>query len=185
MRGFKYFSDFERLSKEVRWQAVIIYALLAIVLLEGILLWHASNKKVVVVIPPKVDKEFWVSGDTLSYAYMEQVAVYVADSLLSVSPANVDKALSRITPFLTTEPEQAKVIRDSFAGYAKAVKNNDWYQAFYPMKVSIDQKNQKIVVYGILRKMTGNLHIADEPGKTVELGYTVQNGRLIIREVKF
>ena len=185
MRNFKYFSDFERLAKEVRFQAIIIYALLFIVLLEGILLYRAATNKVVVVIPPKVEREFWISGENLSYAYIEQVAVYLADSLLSVSPSNVDQAITRIMPFLTTDPEQVKEIRDSFAAYAKAIKENDWWQSFYPMKVIVNEKQQRIDVYGVLRKMTGNLYIGQENNKVISFNYEVRNGRLIITGVKF
>ena len=76
----RYFSDFERLSKEVRLQALIIIVLLGVVLVEGILLYRASTQRTVIVVPPKVEKEFWVSGSTLSRAYLEQVAIYLADS---------------------------------------------------------------------------------------------------------
>jgi conjugal transfer pilus assembly protein TraE len=185
MRNFKYFSGFERLVKEVRFQAIIIYALLFIVLLQGIMLYRTASNREVIVIPPKVDKEFWVSGQSLSYAYMEQVGVYLADSLLSVSPANVDQALSRIMPFLTTDPAQVKEIRDSFAGYSKAVKENDWWQSFYPMKVIVDDKHNKIDVHGVLRKMTGNVYVGQESNKVISFNYEVRNGRLIITGVKF
>jgi len=185
MRSFRYFSDFERLAKEVRFQAIIIYVLLFIVLLQGIMLYRAATNKVVVVIPPKVDREFWVSGETLSYAYIEQVSVYLADSLLSVSPATVDKSISRIMPFLTTDPAQVKEIRDSFAAYAKAVKENDWWQSFYPMRVVVNEKQQRIDVYGVLRKMTGNIYVGQEANKVISFNYEVRNGRLIITGVKF
>jgi conjugal transfer pilus assembly protein TraE len=185
MRNFKYFSDFERLVKEVRFQAIIIYALLFIVLLEGIMLYRAAVNKTVIVIPPRVDKEFWVSGNELSSAYIEQVAVYLADSLLSVSPSNVDQALSRVMPFLTTDPAQVKEIRDNFAAYAKAVKENDWWQSFYPMKVVVDDKHNKIDVYGVLRKMTGDVYVGQENNKVITFTYEVRNGRLIITGVKF
>jgi conjugal transfer pilus assembly protein TraE len=185
MRSFKYFSDFERLAKEVRFQVLIIFSLLFIVFLEGILLYMAARDKVVVVIPPKVDKEFWVSGKNISYAYIEQVAVYLADSLLSVSPPTVDQSISRIMPFLTTDPAQVKEIRDSFAGYAKAVKDNDWYQVFYPMKIMVDEQRQRIDVYGMLRKMTGNIYVGQESNKVISFNYEVRGGRLIITGVKF
>ncbi len=185
MRNFKYFSDFERLVKEVRFQSIIIYAMLFIVLLQGILLYRAATNKVVLVLPPKVEREFWVSGETLSYAYIEQVSVYLADSLLSVAPPNVDKAISRIMPFLTTDPAQVKEIRDSFASYAKAVKENDWWQSFYPLRVVVDEKNRRIDVYGVLRKMTGNIYVGQESNKVISFNYEVRAGRLIITGVKF
>jgi len=180
----KYFSDFERLSKEVRLQALIIIVLLGVVFVEGILLYRASTQKTVIVVPPKVEKEFWVSGNTLSRAYLEQVAIYLADSLVSVSPQTVDSAIDRIMPFLTTEPQQLKEIRGEFLLYAKSVKDNDWYQVFYPMKVIINDKHQKIAVQGMLRKMTGDIYVGQEQ-KTVEFTYEIRDGRLYITGVKF
>lgn len=180
----KYFSLMKKLEEEVKWQAIVIIVLVFALVLEGVLLFKAYTSKTVIVLPPRVDREFWVSGNTLSFSYLDQTAKYLADRILSVSPANVDSSLASVYPFLTTDPNQLKAIRDSLIAYSNSIKQNDLWQAFYPLRTLLDEKNQKIAVEGILKKTTGNVYVGEEK-KTIVFAFEVQNGRFIVREVKW
>jgi len=48
-----------------------------------------------------------------------------------------------------------------------------------------NDKQQRIDVYGVLRKMTGNIYVGQEANKVISFNYEVRNGRLIITGVKF
>lgn len=180
----KYFSLMKKLEDEVRWQAIVIIVLVLALVVEGILLFRAYMTKTVIVLPPRIDREFYVSGNVLSFSYLDQTAKYLADRILSVSPVNVDSSLASTYPFLTTDPSQLKAIKDSFTAYANSIKQNDLWQAFYPLRTLLDERNQKVAVEGILKKTTGNVYVGEER-KTIVFTYEVQNGRFIVREVKF
>ncbi len=179
----KFLSYLEKLEKENRLLYLFVAGLLLVNVLEGILLYKASVSRTVIVMPPKVEKEFWVSGEELSYSYLEQIGEYLADRILNVSPAIVDKSLASVYPFLTTNPEELEAIKEVFASYTNSIKNNDWWQSFYPMKVIVDPQNQTLAVEGILKKFTGNTYIGEER-RTIVFKFTVQQGRFIVREVK-
>ncbi|MFN3263490.1 MAG: TraE/TraK family type IV conjugative transfer system protein, partial [Aquificaceae bacterium] len=169
------------LEKENRLFYVATVGLIVANVVLAFLLYRASVHKQVIVIPPKVDKEFWVAGDTLSRAYLEQVAVFLADRILSVSPENVDYSLSMVGPFFTSDPQQLKAIQETLAGYKATIKRENWSQVFYPLKVTITEK--AIAVEGIVRKLAGVNYVGQER-RTVQFSYEVRNGRLIITEVK-
>lgn len=179
----KFYSILEKLQLEIRWQAYTIMALLAVVFLEGIFMFRLATHQTVILVPPKVDRELWISGNELSRAYLEQVGIYLADRILNVSPANVDSSLASVYPFLTTNPDELKAIKEVFASYASSVKNNDWWQSFYPMKVTIDASRQMLSIEGILKKITGNTYVGEER-RIIVFKFTVQDGRFIVREVK-
>lgn len=178
----KFLSYVSKLEKENRLFAGIVLLLILVVLVEGFLLYKASVHKVVLVLPPRVDREFWVSGDELSKAYLEQVGYFVSDRLLNVSSANVESSISAIYPFLTTNINEVKAIKEFFANYINTIKGQDIVQSFHPLKVVITENS--VSVEGILHKVSGNVYIGNER-KILTLFYEVKNGRFMIKEVKF
>lgn len=178
----KYYNFWEKLLTENRIYQIVIIALVIVIIVEGILINSLFKEKQVVILPPKIEKEFWVAGDKLSTSYLEQVAYYIADRVLSVSPATVDQSFDAILPFLTTDPEAVKSIQSSLNLQAKKIKENDIYQIFYPMRFSVDEKRHKMYVEGMLRKMTGSTYIGQEK-VILELFFTVKNGRLLITSI--
>ena len=180
----RYFSLMKKLEEEVKWQAIVIVILAVGLIIEGILLFRAYMNKTVIVLPPRVEREFYVSGNAVSFSYLEQTAKYLADRILSVSPANVDNSLSSVYPFLTTDPNQLKVIKESFASYANSIKQNDLWQAFYPLRVLLDSNRQQVAVEGILKKTTGNVYVGEEK-RTIVFTFEVRDGRFIVKEVKW
>lgn len=179
----KYYNFWEKIITENRIYQIVIIALSVVVIAEGILISNLFKEKQVVILPPKIEKGFTVAGDKLSKEYLEQVATYIADRVLSVSPANVDQSFDSIIPFLTTDPSLVKQIKQELAIQAKKIKENDIYQTFYPMKFYVNEKERKMYVEGLLRKMVGNTYAGQER-VILELGFTVKNGRLFITSIQ-
>lgn len=144
---------------------------------------NLSNSKTVVVIPPNLNKEFQVSGNTLSKEYFEQVGFYLSDRILSVSPENVANSFDTILPYLATNPESIKTIRENLSLQAETIKQNDFYQVFYPMRVSINEQGMKFSVEGTLKKMSGNNSISSGRA-TVIYDFSIENGRLFIKNIE-
>ncbi len=177
----KFYNFWDKIITENKTYRIILIALVLVIVVEAILINNLSKNKQVVILPPKVDKPFTVAGNTLSAEYLEQVAMYVADRVLSVSPANIDNSFSNILPFLTTDPNQAKSIRDDLLLQAKKIKDNDIYQIFYPMRVHINK--DKVVVEGLLKKLTGNTYYGEER-VNFAIYFTVENGRFLITKLE-
>ncbi|WP_457641308.1 TraE/TraK family type IV conjugative transfer system protein [Persephonella sp.] len=179
----KYYNFWEKIITENRIYQTVIVVLAGVIIAEGVLINSLFKEKQVVILPPKIEKEFWVAGDKLSTSYLEQVAYYIADRVLSVSPLNVDHSFDAILPFLTTDPETIKDIQTSLALQAKKIKDNDIYQVFYPMKFWVDDKRYKMYVEGMLKKMTANTYLGQER-VVLELRFTVKNGRLLVTSIE-
>lgn len=179
----KFYNFWEKIITENRIYQIVIIALSVVIIAEGILISTLFKEKQVVILPPKIEKQFTVAGNKLSKEYLQQVAEYIADRVLSVSPMNVDESFDEIVPFLTTDPDLVKQIKNSLALQAKKIKDNDVYQIFYPMKFYVNDRERKMYVEGILKKMTGNTYIGQEK-VILELGFTVRNGRLFITSIQ-
>lgn len=177
----KFFSYLEKLIEENR---VLKYGILAMGLTNvalGVLYLQSQGSQKVIVVPPEIRKEFWVTGKTVSRSYLEQVFYYVTSSILNVSPETVDESISRIYVFLTTDPVLVGKIKRAFQDYALAIKTKRVYQAFYPM--SIEFKGNKAIVRGFMKKIVGAGEVIEE-SKEVKYTFRVQNGRLFIEGIE-
>jgi len=179
----KYFDLLSKLDAQARFLGLTTVFLALCLLFMTLTVFFLYSKKTVVILPPKVDKEFWVSGDTLSSSYLEQVAYFIADRILSVSPHNVESSLSTIKPFFSTEPEDIESLNKVFVEIAKTIKENDYYQVFYPLRFYVDKNRNKLVVDGILRKMSGMQYIGEER-RSVVIDFYVNNGRFFIKGIE-
>ena len=89
--------DFPRLSADLkdlrRRNAVLGVAVgamaAALVLALAVILCLLGTQRTVVV-PPAIDRSFWVARDSASSAYLEQMAAFVAWLVLDVTPSSID-----------------------------------------------------------------------------------------------
>lgn len=179
----KFFSNWAMLQGENSSLKVMTLGLTVALLVSSIANYNLYREKTVVVIPPKVTKEFQVSGNELSFSYFEQVGFYLSDRVLSVSAENAQNSFDTILPYLTTEPDAVKIIRENLSMQAQVIRENDIYQVFYPMRVAVNAQGMKFSVEGTLKKMSGNNHIST--GKaTITFDFIVKDGRLIIKSIE-
>lgn len=182
MRTKTFFSNWTVLKEENNVLKISVLVLTAGLVASVMTISRISESRTILVIPPKVTKEFQVSGNNLSYEYIEQIGFYLADRLLSVSPANAQNSFDTILPFLTKDPESIKTIRENLMLQAKTIKDNDVYQAFYPMQVLVNNEGKRFSVEGELKKMSGNNNISSSRA-TINFDFTVENGQLFIKSV--
>ena len=179
----KYFDLLSKLDAQARFLGLTVTLLAVCLLLMSYTVFSLYSKKTVVILPPKVEKEFWVAGNTLSSSYLEQVAYYIADRVMTVSPQNVEGSLDMIRPFFSTDPEDLKELDKVFIKIVKTVKENDFYQVFYPLRFFVDRKANRLVVEGLVRKMSGMQYIGQER-KTVTIEFFVRNGRFFVKGIE-
>lgn len=182
MKTKAFFSNWTALKEENNVLKISVLVLTAGLIASVMTISRISESRTILVMPPKITKEFQVSGNDLSYEYIEQIGFYLSDRLLSISPASAQNSFDSILPFLTKDPEAIKTIRESLMLQAKTIKDNDIYQAFYPMKVMINSKGERFSVEGELKKMSGNNNVSSSRA-TITFDFTVENGQLFIKSV--
>lgn len=170
-----------KLTEENRYMRILVVILAVTAFVEAVMIYNLSGKQKIVFIPPKVTSEFWIAGDTVSSSYIENVALYIADRVLSVSPENVDYSLDAVMPLMTTEPSLIKAIKDNYIDIQRVIKSNNVYQIFYPIKVTVGKGEAQ--VFGTLRKLVGNLYSGEEKIKLV-IGYQIRDGRFTVTKLE-
>jgi conjugal transfer pilus assembly protein TraE len=178
-----FFSNWAKLKEENSVLKIVLLGLTAAVIVSSIANYKLYQEKTVVVMPPNITKEFHVTGNRLSFEYIEQVGYYLSDRILSISPENAQNSFDTVLPFLTTNPEAIKVIRENLALQTKVIKENDIYQVFYPMRTMVNEQGKKFSVEGVLKKMSGNNEISTGRA-TITFDFIVKDGRMIIKGIE-
>lgn len=179
---FQFWNYMSKLKEERKLLTVAVIILAALSVILAIILMQTIKTRTVVVLPPKIDQEFWVSGNRLSTTYFEQVGYYLADRILTVNPRTASNSFDSIVQFLTTDARTMRKIREQLKTQADIIIAEQYYQAFYPERIILDEKNKTLRIVGKLRRDVGT--IVTELSPHVEFSYDVQNGRLFITSIK-
>lgn len=170
-----FFTNWGKLREENNAFKIISFGLTMALIVSSVANYKLYQEKTVVIVPPKISKDFRVSGNEISHEYFEQISFYLADRILSVSPETVSGSFYSVLPFLTTNPNALKLVREAMAEQAQVIKENDIYQVFYPMRMMLNEKAQKVSVEGMLKKMSGNNSISAAK-TTITFDFVVSSG---------
>ncbi|MCX7196179.1 MAG: TraE/TraK family type IV conjugative transfer system protein [Proteobacteria bacterium] len=69
----KYISTSSNKSSEITFLRLSVGVLLLIILVEGMVLQKTLGMEKTVIVPPVIEKSFWVSGNEVSKNYLEQM----------------------------------------------------------------------------------------------------------------
>lgn len=181
----KYFGEFNKILRQLDLFKIFSFLLICVNLtLTGIIISNSKNEKIIIT-PPVITSDFESVGNTFSFSYFEQIGKTLSDSLLTISPYNIDKTYDSIQGFFSSDPDEAKLIKEYLLKEADRIKKDNIYQAFYPLKTITNPKQNKFTVEGLLKSMTGNVAI-EERKASIEFSYIVNNKKIVIKsfEVK-
>lgn len=83
-------NDLKQLRTAVGQQRYTIMGLSGAVVMCLILMGMLVGRERTILVPPVIEKTFWVSHDKVSSSYLEQMAAFVAYLILDVSPTSVE-----------------------------------------------------------------------------------------------
>jgi conjugal transfer pilus assembly protein TraE len=154
--------------------AVIAILAVAIIVLVTSLKNAYYNQKVI-VLPPVVTDEFTLTGNSYSRSYLEQIALYLSDRLLTISPTTVKSSFDTVLKFA---PESvSRLLKESLDKQADTIIKERVYQVFYPTIFDISPNT--LSVSGNLKRFAGNVY-QSEAETTVIFQYYVHYGRIYI-----
>nr|MBL8455661.1 type IV conjugative transfer system protein TraE [Zoogloeaceae bacterium] len=90
MDANRYSDDLDALRAALKRQQ---YVSLALVLLLLLMAWNALNqfgRERTIVTPPALERSFWITANTASTEYIEQMALWAASMILDVTPNNAE-----------------------------------------------------------------------------------------------
>ncbi len=170
--------DFDRLNgdiKEMRRRnrslGFAVGALAAGMILALLVILNLLGTVRTVVVPPSMNKSFWVDRDRASGEYLEQMASFLAWLVLDVTPASIDWKKDMLLGYV--EPDQYGALKTRQEVEAERLKRINASTVFAPQQLVPSEDAQSVVVRGRLRTLVNGFDTANEPkAYLVEFSYS-------------
>ena len=180
--------DFERLNSDIkemrrrnRALGLTVGALASGHILALVVILNLLGSVRTVVVPPSINKSFWVTRDKASSEYLEQMGSFIAWLVLDVTPASVDWKKDILLGYV--EPEQHGELRIRQDLEAARLRRINASTFFMPQQLVPSEDAQTVVVRGRLRTQVNGLETANDlKAYLVEFSYS--GGRMHLKTFK-
>ena len=113
-----------------------------------------------VIVPPSIDKSFWVSRDKASSEYLEQMGSFIAWLVLDVTPSSIDWKKGVLLGYV--EPGQYGALKTRQEVEAERLKRINASTLFMPQQLVPSEDAQTVVVRGRLRTLVNGLETGND-----------------------
>lgn len=152
-----------------------------IILVEGMVLQKTLGMEKTVIVPPVIEKSFWVSGNEVSKNYLEQMAYWYAGLALNVTPSTGEYQKRQFLHYATPS-DTGRIAADMTLRLDFLSKNNA-SMLFTAQTLNTDEKLMKVAIVGELDTFVGDKRVSVRRTVFV-VGFKYLNGRLYVSEFK-
>lgn len=177
----KYLSERDNATLEIRFLRLVVAGLVVAIIGESILAAKFVRPEKTIIVPPEINKSFWVSGDTFSREYLEEMAYWYAGLALNITPVVSDYQMELFLKF--AHPADYGRLQGEMGARANFLKKNNTATLFSVRTITTDEKNLRVALSGTLYTYTADKK-AGERNTTFMVGFKRMNGRLYVSEFK-
>lgn len=135
-----------------------------------------------VIVPPNIDRSFWVSRDKASREYLEQMAGYVSWLMLDVSPSTVDWKRNVLLNWVA--PDQHAAMKTKMDIEADRLRSNNATTSFLIQQLTADEKDQSVLITGRLRRQINGTDVAEPETRSYRAQFQYTGGRVHVQTFK-
>lgn len=174
-------NDLKEMRSRIRSLSMAVGGLICALLLSLIIIVNIVGTERTVLIPPEIDKTFWVTRDHASREYLEQMAGFMAWLVLDVTPSTIDWKKDILLNYVT--PDQHGAMKSRQEIEAERLKRINASTYFLPQQLAPNEANQTVVVRGRLRTLVNGQETANET-KAYLAEFQFSGGRMHLKEFK-
>lgn len=158
--------------------ALLLLASLIVNIVLSVLTLRISGRERVVLVPPTVHKTFWVESERASAEYLQQMAYFLMQLTLDVTPHSVDHQASVLLQYAA--PASYGELRSTMAATAARLKRDGASTLFSPRDLVVDEATQRVGVRGQLTTFVSDRRVSEvSKAYAIELQYA--GGRIFLK----
>ncbi len=174
-------SDMKEMRKRNQSLSLALGGLILALLICLVIILNLIGAERTVIVPPSIEKSFWVTKDRVSKTYLEQMGSFVAWLILDVTPASIDWKRDILLNYVA--PDQYGAIKSRQELEAERLKRINASTFFLPQQLVANEDDQTLVIRGRLRTQVNGQDTATETkAYMVEFQYT--GGRIHLKTFK-
>jgi conjugal transfer pilus assembly protein TraE len=168
----------EAVRRRNLWMALALMLGAANLLLTGKMLSISTSERIIVT-PATIGDTFWVHGEQVSRAYLEQMALFFADLVLTYHKDNFP---GRSALFLRhVDPRAHAQLSAALQLEAERIARNSLAQVFHPLSVRVREADRQVALTGELVPMVGEQMLPPRR-VTYRLKFSYRDARLFVAE---
>lgn len=155
---------------------VFLLGLIALVL--SVFLFFKRDR--IVIVPPVIEKEFWVDAKHVSPTYLEQFGYFLGQLFLTKSSHSA--ASQRSIILRHTDPSYAGVLKQRLIEEEEILKKQSMSYVFYPFEIKVSPEQMSLLLIGDRLVFVGGKEVSKErEGYLLHFNYT--GSRLLLTEI--
>lgn len=169
------------LNRRLTWHKVVTPLALLAALPGYLVAMYTVTTARTHIMPPAIEKGFWVSGTAVSDEYLEGMSDYVLSTILNVSPANVDyhnKQLLRLA-----DPGAVGELRAALESSAARLKKDGASTLFSPDHITVDANNLTVKTSGLISTYFGDKQTS-QVQRVWLVEFAMRHGKIYVKQVK-
>ena len=137
-----------------------------------------GNEKTVLV-PPTIDRQFWVSRDQVSREYLEEMAGFVSWLVLNVSPGDIDWKRKVYLSYVA--PDSYADVKAKAEVEADRLRQNNASMSFLVQQLTASERDQSVVVSGRLRRQVSGVDVGEPENRSYQVDFKYAGGRASVK----
>lgn len=171
-------SQLEKIFAQRNGYMVLALGSLLICILQALTMFFLIGREKVILIPPSIEKSFWVSAQHVSPEYLSEMTTFFANLRLNITAESANQQRDTILRY--TDPSYYNVLKSKLVQEADHVNEQHISVAFFPVNVKVNTQHFKAIIEGDLKSYVGDTSL---PAKRVSylVTYRYDYGRLLIK----
>ena len=153
-------NDLKEVRKRNRNLGLAAGGLIASLLICLVIIVNLVGTERTIVVPPSIDKTFWVTKDQVSKEYLEQMGSFIAWLILDVSPASIDWKKDILLNYVAPDQHGAMQSRQEIE--SERLKRINASTSFLPQQLVPSEERQSVVIRGRLRTQVNGQETATQ-----------------------
>jgi len=176
------FDFFRENILELRVQRNGLAILAGILLLNNLILSGTAfyKRERIILVPPRITKQLWVQGDTVSKDYLTEMGAYLSKLFLDLSPSTVSYNHGILLTYAT--PEAFGPLKKQFLKEAQEYTKLQLSTHFKPSEITADPETLAVTIKGSMSSYVAGKHLHDSQ-ETVAIQFTHRDAGLLLEKV--
>lgn len=174
-------TDLKEMRRRNRALSLTVGGLILGLILCLVIILNVVGMERTIVVPPTIDKSFWVTRERVSREYLEQMGSFVAWLILDVTPASIDWKKGILLNYVAPDQHGAMQSRQDIE--AERLRRINASTFFLPQQLVPNEDKQTVAIRGRLRTQVNGQETATETkAYLAEFQYT--GGRMHLKSFK-
>ncbi len=170
--------SYQQAVNQRNWLALLSLILSLVLLVISAFLFFKTER--VIIVPPHIEKELWVDGNSVSPTYLEQFGSFTSQLLFTKSASSAANQRSIILRH--TDSGYSPSLRHKLIEEEALLKKQNASYVFYPVEITVNPEKMEVLITGDHKYFVGDKQVSSDKAVYL-LSFTYNGSGLFLNEV--